>query len=78
LQANDATAVTDYDAEGRLVRRRNGGNKSNARGGGRLTLSLNVTFKAGFAGYKGVWVAAETFSNVTSAWRVAGAWQVPP
>ena len=40
-------------------------------------MTLNVTFKAGFAGGKAVWLALQTLASVTSPWKVAGAWQVP-
>lgn len=43
-----------------------------ARSGNRLTLALNLEFKAAFAGNKGVWLALQTLSAVTSAWKVAG------
>jgi len=47
------------------------------KAGGRLTVTLNVTFKPGFAGGKAVWLALQTLASVTSPWKVAGAWQVP-
>ncbi len=45
---------------------------------GRLTVNLNMTFKPGFAGPKAIWLALQTLASVTSPWKVAGAWQVPP
>ncbi len=45
--------------------------------GNRLTLQLNVTTKAGFAGPKGIWGAAQTTTGVTAGWRSLGVWRVP-
>jgi len=42
-----------------------------------LTVTLPVTFKASFAGYKAVWLAAQTIGGQTSAWQALGAWSVP-
>lgn len=47
------------------------------RSGDTLSLSLNVTFKAGFNGPKVIWTAASTLANVVSPWRAAGAWLLP-
>lgn len=45
--------------------------------GDTLTLTLPITFKPGFAGFKGVWLAAQTLSGATSAWQALGAELVP-
>ena len=45
--------------------------------GNQLTVNLNITFKAGFTGPKGVWMAAQTLAAQTSPWQALGAWQVP-
>ena len=42
-----------------------------------LTVSLPITFNAVFAGFKGVWLAAQTISGVTSPWQALGAEVVP-
>lgn len=43
-----------------------------------LTVTLPITFKTGFAGFKGVWLAAQTLGGVqTSPWQALGAWSVP-
>ncbi len=48
------------------------------RTGNTLSLSLNVTFKSGFAGSKGVWAAVQTIGGTqTSAWKAVGTWLVP-
>ena len=49
-----------------------------ARSGNRLTLTLNYTFKPAFAGYRGIWTAAQTLGGAqTSAWKPSGSWSVP-
>ena len=46
--------------------------------GNTLTLTLPITFKTAFAGFKGVWMAAQTLGGAqTSPWQVLGAWNVP-
>ena len=46
--------------------------------GNTLTVTLPITFKTGFAGFKGAWVAAQTMGAAqTSAWQALGAWVVP-
>ena len=46
--------------------------------GAQLTVNLNISFKAAFAGPKGVWMAAQTMGGAqTSAWQALGAWLVP-
>jgi hypothetical protein len=46
--------------------------------GNTLTVTLPVTFKASFAGYKAVWLAAQTLGGAQiSAWQALGAWSVP-
>jgi len=46
--------------------------------GNRLTVTLPITFKTAFAGFKGVWLAAQTLGGAeTSAWQALGAWSVP-
>ncbi|HEY2015787.1 MAG TPA: hypothetical protein VGH38_19930 [Bryobacteraceae bacterium] len=45
--------------------------------GNSLTLTLPVTFKPGFAGFKGVWLAAYTMNGQVSPWQALGAWAVP-
>jgi len=43
-----------------------------------LTVTLPITFKTAFAGFKGVWLAAQTLGGAqTSAWQALGAWNVP-
>jgi hypothetical protein len=50
---------------------------SATRSGQRLTLNLNVQFKSGFTGSRGIWTAAQTLTDVTSAWTALGNWMVP-
>jgi len=46
--------------------------------GNTLMVSLAITFKAAFTGFKGVWLAAQTPGGAqTSAWQALGAWSVP-
>ncbi len=46
--------------------------------GGTLTLNLNYTFKAPFAGFKAIWTATQTLGGAaTSAWKPVGGWKVP-
>jgi len=45
--------------------------------GNTLTLTLPVTFKTAFAGFKGVWLAAQTLAAQTSPWQALAAWSVP-
>ena len=45
--------------------------------GPQLTLRLNVLFKAGFTGQKGVWTAVQTLGGQVSPWQVLGSWIVP-
>jgi len=45
--------------------------------GNTLSVTLPITFKTGFAGFKGVWLAASTMSGQTSAWQALGAEAVP-
>ncbi|SPF36384.1 exported hypothetical protein [Candidatus Sulfopaludibacter sp. SbA4] len=46
--------------------------------GNTLTLTLPITFKASFAGCKGVWLAAQTMgTEQTSLWQALGAEEVP-
>jgi sugar lactone lactonase YvrE len=45
--------------------------------GNRLTLQLRVTAKAGFAGARGMWGAAQTMAGATAGWRSVGLWRVP-
>jgi len=46
--------------------------------GSTLTVTLPITFKPAFAGFKGVWLAAQTMGAAeTSAWQALGAWVVP-
>ena len=45
--------------------------------GSTLTVSLPITFKTAFAGFKGVWMAAYTLSGAVSPWQALGAWDVP-
>src|SRR5262249_18719976 len=46
--------------------------------GNTLTVTLPVTFKTAFAGFKGVWQAAQTLGGAqTSPWQALGAWSVP-
>jgi len=53
------------------------GGSSVTKTGGRLVVNLNITFKTAFAGPKAIWLAMQTLAAQTSAWKVAGAWQVP-
>lgn len=50
---------------------------STATSGGQLTLNLNITMKAPFAGPRGVWTAMQNAAAQVSPWRIAGAWLVP-
>ena len=45
--------------------------------GNTLTLTLPITFKQAFAGFKGVWLAAQTLAGVVSDWQVLGALDIP-
>jgi len=46
--------------------------------GNTLTLTLPISFRPTFAGFKGVWLAAQTMGAAqTSAWQALGAWNVP-
>jgi Glycoside hydrolase family 44 len=46
--------------------------------GAQMIVSLNVAFKTAFAGFKGVWMAAQTMNGAqTSDWQPLGAWNVP-
>lgn len=45
--------------------------------GSTLTVTLPITFKTSFAGFKAVWLSAQTLSNVNSAWQALGAEVVP-
>jgi uncharacterized repeat protein (TIGR01451 family) len=46
--------------------------------GNTLTLSLPISFKSSFAGFKGAWLAAQTTGGAqTSAWQAMGAWTLP-
>jgi streptogramin lyase len=45
--------------------------------GSTLTLTLNITFQAGFGGNKVAFVAAGDQSQVNSGWQALGVWQVP-
>ena len=45
--------------------------------GNRLTLTLPVTFKTAFAGFKGVWLAAQTLQGQTSQWQALGVRSIP-
>jgi len=42
-----------------------------------LTLTLNVTFKAGFGGNKIAYLAARDRAGNNSGWQALGVWQVP-
>jgi hypothetical protein len=45
--------------------------------GNLLTLRLNVTMKAPFAGPRGIWGAAQSAQGVTAGWRSLGVWRIP-
>jgi len=46
--------------------------------GNTLSVTLPITFKAGFAGFNGVWLAAQTMeTGQTSGWQALGVWNVP-
>ena len=46
--------------------------------GNTLKLTLPITFNPFFAGFKGVWMAAQTLNGAqTSPWQALGAWVVP-
>jgi hypothetical protein len=46
--------------------------------GNTLTVTLPVTFTTAFAGFKAVWMAAQTMGGAqTSPWQALGAWSVP-
>ena len=46
--------------------------------GNALTVTLPITFKPAFAGFRGVWLAVQTMGAAqTSAWQALGAWNVP-
>jgi len=42
-----------------------------------LTVTLPITFKTAFAGFKGVWLAAQTLGGQVSPWQALGAEVVP-
>lgn len=50
---------------------------STATAGGQLTVNLNVTMKAPFAGPRGVWTAMQNLAGQVSPWRISGSWLVP-
>jgi hypothetical protein len=45
--------------------------------GNTLTVTLPITFKTAFAGFKGVWMAAQTLGGQTSSWQALGAEVIP-
>ena len=45
--------------------------------GNTLTVTLPITFKPAFTGFKGVWLAAQTLAAQTSAWQALGAEALP-
>jgi hypothetical protein len=46
--------------------------------GNTLNLTLPISFRTSFAGFKGVWMAAQTLGGAaTSPWQALGAWTVP-
>ena len=47
------------------------------KSGQRLTLNLNMSFKSGFSGPRGVWTAAKPLVGTPSTWTVLGNWLVP-
>jgi len=54
------------------------GGQSSANGAGNtLTLKLNITFTASFAGSKVTYLAAQDTSNYNSGWQAMGTWNVP-
>jgi photosystem II stability/assembly factor-like uncharacterized protein len=54
-----------------------GAGSSAAGSGTTLTLTLNMTFGAGFAGNQIVYLAARDAAQNNSGWRPMGVWQVP-
>ena len=46
--------------------------------GSKRPVTLPITFQTGFAGFKGVWMAAQRMGGAqTSPWQALGAWSVP-
>jgi len=45
--------------------------------GNTLSVTLPITFKTPFAGFKGVWLAAQTLAGAVSPWQALGAESVP-
>jgi hypothetical protein len=46
--------------------------------GGRVTVTLPITFETGFQGPKGIWSAVQTMNGVqTSPWEAVGNWITP-
>jgi subtilisin family serine protease len=47
------------------------------KSGQRLALLLNMQFKYGFTGPRGIWTAAQTLTDALSPWTALGNWLVP-
>jgi hypothetical protein len=45
--------------------------------GNTLTVTLPISFKPAFSGFKAVWLAAQTMAGATSAWQALGAELIP-
>jgi len=56
----------------------NGAGSSVTGSGNTMTLTLNLSFAAGFAGRQLIYTAAGTQSFANSGWHALGVWQVPP
>ena len=46
-------------------------------GGTLIMVTLPITFKSAFAGFKGVWLAAQTLAGTVSSWQALGAEALP-
>jgi hypothetical protein len=55
----------------------NGQGSSAVGTGNTLTLTLNITFQASFAGTKVIYLATRDLSSGNSGWQALGAWTVP-
>lgn len=73
--ANIVLAGNNTIANGQCTVYANG--SSAAVSGNTLTLTLRMQFNTAFAGFRGIWTAAQTLTAQTSPWSILGAWRVP-
>ena len=55
----------------------NGATSSVSATGNTLTLNLAITFQAGFAGVKSIFIYAQDVGGLNSGWQTVGSWTVP-